>query len=633
MTLFVERRRPSLTPELLVRVGLAFAMIAALLIVTNLPAILAYRFPDPDDTLRLVQVRDLIAGQGWFDLTQHRIDAPGGGVAMHWSRLVDLPIAGVILALRGLVGQAAAETAALIAVPLLTFAVALLLAGRIAWRLIGDEATGFACLAMALSVPLIQQLRPMRIDHHGWQVVCVLAAVNGLMARSPRLGGWVTGLALAVGVSISIEGLPLAAAICGVAALRWLRDRHESDWLTATLQGLAGGSLALYAVTRGLGATAQHCDAISPAHLAAFGVAALAATGLARFEPLPRCAQVGGLGVVGGLAILTFLDFAPLCAGGAFAAIDPKVAQYWFQGVSEGLPVWRQEPAFALQTVIPPLVGLLAALRLAGRSGDWLRCWWQDYAMILAAALLIAVFVARAGAVAGALAAVPLGLANPRMAALCARAAPAWPPGARARRNGACTRPGDAAHGVCAGDARARRRRREWRAPAGVELPDRAGRRDAAHAAARRNPRPARYRPATAVRNPAQRRRHGPPPGPDRDAHGDRHLHRHSGSRPRHTRGTWDPLPGAVPRSGRARALRRSGAWRARRPAPRRQGAGMARAGGDRGRRQPRSVAGAPLIAALGGQGGPPRHPAIAPARTAAYGEIQRTLERGDIGV
>ena len=42
-------------------------------------------------TMRLVEVRDLIAGQGWFDLTQHRLDPPG--VSMHWSRVIDAPLA------------------------------------------------------------------------------------------------------------------------------------------------------------------------------------------------------------------------------------------------------------------------------------------------------------------------------------------------------------------------------------------------------------------------------------------------------------------------------------------------------------------------------------------------------------
>jgi hypothetical protein len=37
-----------------------------------------------DDAMRLVEVRDLLAGQAWFDLTQHRLDPPQGSL-MHWS--------------------------------------------------------------------------------------------------------------------------------------------------------------------------------------------------------------------------------------------------------------------------------------------------------------------------------------------------------------------------------------------------------------------------------------------------------------------------------------------------------------------------------------------------------------------
>ena len=409
MTLFVERRRPAFTPELLVRVTLAWVMISALLILTNLSAILAYRFPDPDDTLRLLQVRDLLAGQAWFDVTQHRVDAVGGGVAMHWSRLVDLPIAAVVLALRWLIGQGAAETVALIFVPLATMAVALLLAGRIAWRLLGEEAAGFACLAMALSVPVIEQMRPMRIDHHGWQIVCALAVMNALMARRPYLGGWVAGLAMAAWLSISIEGLPLAAAICGVTALRWLRNRHDRDWFVGTMHGLAVGSVALFGATRGLGDLTQHCDAISPAHLLAFSLGALAATGLARLEPLPRFAQFAGFALIAALGATALVSFAPACTNGAFAQLDPLVDTFWYRAVEEGMPVWRQPAATVLQVIIPPVVALAACIQLAGRSSDWLRRWWQDYALVLAAAFLVSLFVVRAGAVAGALAAVPLG--------------------------------------------------------------------------------------------------------------------------------------------------------------------------------------------------------------------------------
>ena len=51
--------------------------------------------------MRLVQVRDLLQGQGWFDVFLHRMNAPYG-LAMHWSRLVDGPLALLVLNLQHL---------------------------------------------------------------------------------------------------------------------------------------------------------------------------------------------------------------------------------------------------------------------------------------------------------------------------------------------------------------------------------------------------------------------------------------------------------------------------------------------------------------------------------------------------
>src|ERR1039458_7159007 len=48
-------------------------------------------FFDSDDAMRLVQVRSLLAGQPWFDMTSYRLDPPAG-VFMHWSRVVDVPL-------------------------------------------------------------------------------------------------------------------------------------------------------------------------------------------------------------------------------------------------------------------------------------------------------------------------------------------------------------------------------------------------------------------------------------------------------------------------------------------------------------------------------------------------------------
>src|SRR5690606_10341079 len=52
---------------------------------------------DNDSLMRLVEVRDLIGGQAWYDLHQYRMGLDGG-FQMHWSRFVDAPLAGLVLA-------------------------------------------------------------------------------------------------------------------------------------------------------------------------------------------------------------------------------------------------------------------------------------------------------------------------------------------------------------------------------------------------------------------------------------------------------------------------------------------------------------------------------------------------------
>ena len=74
----------------------AFWAIAAIAMIhQKWAAIHWFALGDTDDNMRMAQVRALLAGQGWFDLRQYKLDPPGGA-SIHWTRLVDLPIAGVI---------------------------------------------------------------------------------------------------------------------------------------------------------------------------------------------------------------------------------------------------------------------------------------------------------------------------------------------------------------------------------------------------------------------------------------------------------------------------------------------------------------------------------------------------------
>lgn len=402
-----ERRRPSFPAELTVRVGIVWLIVCTIYIATKWAAIAAFNLPDADDTLRMVQVRDLLAGQGFWDLHQYRIDPPRG-MLMHWSRLADLPLAAVQLVLRPLLGAELAERTALVLVPLLTLGCAMLLAARLAWRLIDENLVYFAVLLLALATPLTAQLQPLRIDHHGWQVVAVLAALNGLTARTVWRTGWFSGAALALGMTISLELLPIAALFGAVLALRAVLDPAARQGPAGFLQGLAIVGVGAFLATHGLADIANHCDSLSPAYLAGLTVAALGATALAALPPLPLAARMIGLGACAGLAGVTILALAPHCAGGPFAALDPLVHKFWYSNVHEGMPVWYQKPAVIAQMIAVPLAGLYSTLRLWQVSHGWLRRFWFDYMVLLAGVILLSVLVARSSAFACAIGAAPL---------------------------------------------------------------------------------------------------------------------------------------------------------------------------------------------------------------------------------
>ncbi len=391
------------------RVGLAWLAISAVVLLVNLVGIIGGRFPDPDDIMRLLQVRDLLGGQAWLDLHQYRVDAPSGGVLMHWSRFVDIPLALVIMALTPIIGSSNAELVALTIVPLMSLGLVMLLTGRIVAKTLGEAPIVMTCIAIVLSVPLLFQLAPMRIDHHGWQIIGGLVAVNGIMARKAWQGGLVAGLAMAAWLSISLEGLPLAAAICALMAWRWWQRRSGRLWLGWVMAGLSLGSVFFYLATKDARGLITFCDAIGPAHIAMFVWGTVVLGALAWINPASRIAILAGFAVAGGGAIAILLAWVPECAGSNFSRLDPILIDFWYERVGEGLPIWRQPLGAALQIIVFPLLGIAAALRFARKTEGAQRQFWQEYCAFMIAAFLVAMLVARAGALAAALAAVPMG--------------------------------------------------------------------------------------------------------------------------------------------------------------------------------------------------------------------------------
>ncbi|WP_213980716.1 hypothetical protein [Sphingomonas sp. dw_22] len=387
---------PAKNASLWPAIALGWALACLVLVAAGWGDIARLKFPDPDDPMRLLQVRDWLAGQSWWDVSQHRLAAG----AMHWSRLVDLPIAGVILAMRPLLGQAGAELAALIAVPLITLLAVLALAAHLTRRLAGPDLGRLAVLIVPLSVPILYQTRPLRVDHHGWQIVLALAALVLLAGKPTIRAGALIGLSLAALVTISLEGLPIAAALCGIAALAWAFQPGRRASLLATVWSLFASLLLLQLATRGPGYAAPLCDAITPDWIAAMGIAALASfTGRA---PLP--VRIGALAVAGAAAIGWLVFRAPACVAGPFAQLDPLTRSLWYENVSEGLPFWRQYPSWAIMTMGLPIVGIVGAVLAIRASEGEARTRWILLLAALIPATLLAALVMRAGATANAIA-------------------------------------------------------------------------------------------------------------------------------------------------------------------------------------------------------------------------------------
>ena len=378
---------------------IAWVLLSAILLASGWNRIAAGQLPDPDDALRLVQLRDLIAGQAWFDMVQHRIDPPGG-TPMHWSRLVDIPLL--------LVALVAGETAALVIVPLLTLGVILWAIGQLAARLIGPDKVLYACLAAGFLPALVMQVQPMRIDHHGWQIAMVALAALALTHERAGRGGLLAGLAMAVGLSISVELLPLSATLAAVLAWRWWRDPAMAAWLAGYLQSLALGLVALFLLTRGAGALTPWCDAISPPYLGFFLVIAAGAS-VAKGLRLTGFAALFVLAVSGaaGLAVVGWT--APQCLALPFAGLDPLVRDYWYINIAEGQPLWRQPADRAVPALLPLIAALGACAVLWLRAPLRERGAWAEQGALLAAAIALGLVVSRSLGFAAVLGAVPLG--------------------------------------------------------------------------------------------------------------------------------------------------------------------------------------------------------------------------------
>ena len=381
---------------------LAWLCCAAVLLWLSRNELGALGFRDPDDAMRLQQVRDWLSGQPFLDVSQHRVNPPFGG-PMHWSRIVDAPLAAMILILRPMVGSNLAEIVACSAVPLT-------LLGALAWavhcasaRVAGKSAAMLAPVLVLITPTILVQFGPLRIDHHGWQILMAAIALAGAMDPHARRGGVVAGTAMAVWLQISSEGLPYAALFAAILALRQWRDRDEVARFVAYALTLGGAALFLLAILRGLPPLVQaQCDALSAAYvwpLLAFAVVTPLAFHLAPASALGRFLAAGSGALAA--AALFVITGRPCLTGDPFQALGPIAYKLWYLHVMEGRPIWEQGRSMMGLILLPPLAGLTGSL-LAVRASESAKARdrWLAVVLLLTGSTLIAMLVMRAMSVA-----------------------------------------------------------------------------------------------------------------------------------------------------------------------------------------------------------------------------------------
>ena len=320
-------------------------------------AIHTFALIDTDDNMRISQVRALLGGQDWFDLRQYRLNSPTGA-NIHWSRFVDLPLAGLILAARPFVGGANAEMFAVAVAPMLPLILLLWTLALTARRLIDRRAFPLALITLFFAGSAAAMFMPTRIDHHGWQLALLSLAVSGLADPKRARGGATVGIASALSLAIGLE-LLIYLAIAGCAqVLFWIDDRDQRRRLAAYALTLSGGTAMSFVIFASYANRAPVCDALSPVWLSDALLGGALLFGLAILSPgdwKRRLALAAGAGVL--IAAFHGLMW-PHCLS-RLEGVSPEVEQLWLSHVREARPIYRHGWRTAAFVVTVPITGAL----------------------------------------------------------------------------------------------------------------------------------------------------------------------------------------------------------------------------------------------------------------------------------
>jgi hypothetical protein len=345
----------------------AWLLYIAWIVFNRWALIRGFALPDTDDNLRMAEVRAWLGGQGWFDLRQHRFDPVHGGANIHWSRLVDLPIAGIILLMKPLVGGADGERVAVAFAPLLPLLLLMFSLALTMKRLVDDRAWILPIVGLLCAYSTIAMFAPLRIDHHGWQLAFLGLAVSAMADPKRARGGAVLGIATGLSLSIGLEMMIYLALLGGATVLLWVADRDERRRLAAYAAALVATTSAGFLVFASEANRQAVCDALSPVWLSDAAVGGALMFGLAMVK-LDGWKTRLGAAAVAGATVAAFHALAwPHCLQ-RLEGVSPEATTLWLDHVREARPFYRHSWRIATVSLALPVTALLGWALLVWRA-------------------------------------------------------------------------------------------------------------------------------------------------------------------------------------------------------------------------------------------------------------------------
>ncbi len=302
----------------------------------------------PDGYMRLVRIKELLAGAGWYESLIARSNAPYGDV-LHWTRPMDV----IILTVMALVSPFTDDAQALfiagvVTSPIIAFFACIAMAWA-ARPVLGRDRAILAVFIFLLQPGVLSYTMMGRADHHGLQfvafILCMGATLRLMTDRRSVRTAVGAGIAYGGALWVSIELLLLVGVCQATLAVLWLwRDRAFTrnqivvagaflattvvsliierpitGWFEIEYDRLSIVHVALAAIATGFWVTLyrnghRHADATLRARMAVAGIAGVAS-----------------LGVFG----ILFPDFF----AGPFATVDPRILPIWHDQVAELKPL------------------------------------------------------------------------------------------------------------------------------------------------------------------------------------------------------------------------------------------------------------------------------------------------------